>query len=265
MEWKPLKKYLNIFVFIVLCIGINFSLLFLKPFSAHGFFEDQIQYKLSNHWFEMLGEKSEVNRFEAISAFLLFPDWSLPILRNAISNTDEEHFPWPIVMLIGMIGDTKDIPPLLELWKNQKVRTHSNIWLGSMKRIYMKTRISGGMPIEIKNMKVNHLSNYSKAKDNINTVILKYLIENRSDHPRFIRSQAHFWKTRTKEDLNSKFFWMPAKSKVDATFKTNFVPVDHTNDVRLDFRVWEIGFPREILHEVFLIPLNKMSSLPSQD
>ncbi|MBL4824353.1 MAG: hypothetical protein JKY07_03770 [SAR324 cluster bacterium] len=37
--------------------------------------------------------------------------------------------------------------------------------------------------------------------------------------------------------------------------QTRFLAVDHTNDVRPDFRVWEVGLSEQLLHQTINIPI----------
>ena len=96
-------------------------------------------------------------------------------------------------------------------------------------------------------------------------VALKFRIVNPASSPRFIRVSAHFWKTSIQENLPSKYFWLPAGGKIESELQSKFSPVEHTNDVRLDFRIWEVGLIKELLHETFKINLDKNYISPNSN
>ena len=107
------KKILNYsFSFTVSLIMLVLSGPYINQ-TAQAFFEDQVKYKFVHHWYPMLSDSSPEKRFQAARAFLSYPEWSLPLLRNAIMNPDSENVSWQIAMLIGMLGDSTDVPPLL--------------------------------------------------------------------------------------------------------------------------------------------------------
>ena len=129
MEDKKIKKTIN-----YLCrLSISLILLFHSgPYikqHAQAFFEDQVKYKLKHYWYPMLSDPSPEKRFQSARVFLTYPEWSLPLLRNSIMNLDPENVPWQIAMLIGMLGDSTDIPHLLKIWKDLGMYENSSIWL----------------------------------------------------------------------------------------------------------------------------------------
>ncbi|MDP7620663.1 MAG: HEAT repeat domain-containing protein, partial [SAR324 cluster bacterium] len=123
--------------------------------TVQAFFEDQVKYKFVHHWYPMLSDSSPEKRFKAARAFLSYPEWSLPLLRNAIMNPDSENVSWQIAMLIGMLGDSTDVPPLLKIWRELGVDENSPIWLGAMQRLYWKSRGPDPRTPVLKNLVVN--------------------------------------------------------------------------------------------------------------
>jgi hypothetical protein len=108
MEVRHLKKYLNIFFgtsifLIVLCSG---GTLEIPP--AHAFFENQIRYAFEHRWLPMLSDSASEKRFQAMQAFLAFPEWGLPVLRKSIISPESDSYPWQIAMLIGILGDSSE-------------------------------------------------------------------------------------------------------------------------------------------------------------
>ena len=114
-------------------------------------------------------------------------------------------------------------------------------------------------------MTINYFGGKLTVENKEKTVDLKFRIDNPAYSPRFIRVSANFWKTSNQENLPSKYFWLPAGGKIESKIHSKFSPVEHTNDVRLDFRIWEVGTTKELLHETFKIKLNKNSISPNSN
>jgi hypothetical protein len=160
-------------------------------------------------------------------------------------------------MLIGMLGDPTDVPPLLKLWRKLEDHKRSVVWLGAMQRLYWKNRIAGGASPELTSLTLNFIKRDSAVKTEDKTATLQFRIDNPALSPRFIRVSAHFWKTRIQEKLPSKYYWLPAGGTIESNLQTPLLAVQHTNNVRLDFRVWEVGRPDELLHKTVNILLQK--------
>ncbi len=265
MERKILKKYKNLLYFITISIILLLSAVSIGASSAYAFFENQARYAFKHIWLPMLIDESPEKRFQAMQAFLNYPDWGLPVLRNSIKSLETENLSWQIGMLIGMLGDQTDVPSLLKFLPKLEDKHHSTVWLGSMQRLYWKNRIPDGTPLKLKGMTINYFGGKLTVENKEKTVDLKFRIENPAYSPRFIRVSAHFWKTSNQENLPSKYFWLPAGGKIESKMHSKFSPVEHTNDVRLDFRIWEVGLNKVLLHETFKIKLNKNSISPKSN
>ena len=265
MEGKTLK-YLRILLLAILVYsGGLISAGKMGSLSVFAFFENQAQYAFENQWLPMLNDDSPEKRFQALQAFLGYPKWGLPVLRNSIMNPNEEKVSWQIAMLIGMLGDSSDVPPLLKIWREQDDDKHSNVWLGAMQRLYWKNHVSAKANPILTNITVTFLKNQSTVETDEKTATLMFRIINPASIPRFIRVRAHFWKTRIQENLPAKYFWLPAGGKIESSMQTPFAPVEHTKDVRLDFRVWEVGQAKQLLHRTINIPLKvELSKQDSQ-
>tara|TARA_B100000579_G_scaffold339761_1_gene291189 strand:+ start:264 stop:1031 length:768 start_codon:yes stop_codon:yes gene_type:complete len=217
--------------------------------TAKAFFEDQIKYNFMYHWYPMLNDSSPEKRFKAARSFLAYPEWSLPLLRSIIMNTDSGNVSWQIAMLMGMLGDSTDVPPLLKIWRELKVDEKTSVWLGSMRRLYWKTRgPEPALPI-LENLSFNFAENSEENGVEAIEIKLFFRIRNAAKNPLFIRVSANFWQTITDETTPTKYFWIPADSHIKSNIKTNIFAVSHSDKVRLDFRIWEIGVSEPILHK----------------
>ena len=239
------------------------SLLFLSftmATPAAAFFENQARYAFEHRWLPMLSDESPEKRFQAMRAFLVYPEWGLPVLRNSIMSPETENVSWQIVMLIGMLGDPTDVPPLLKLWRELEGNKRSAVWLGAMQRLYWKNRIIGGGSPKLTSLTLNYLENDPAIETKKKTATLQFRIDNSARSPRFIRVSAHFWKTLIQEKLPSKYYWLPAGGRIESKLQSQFSAVEHTDDVRLDFRIWEVGRTEQLLHETVNIPIHKNSA-----
>jgi len=222
--------------------------------TAQAFFEDQVKYKFVHHWYPMLRDSSPEKRFQAARALLSYPEWSLPLLRNAIMNPDYENASWQIAMLIGMLGDSTDIPPLLKIWRELGVDENSSIWLGAMRRLYWKSRGPDPRIPVLKSLAVNFTENSAETEIDKKALNLLFKIENPANTSRFIRVSANYWLTITDENIPSKYFWIPARGRIESSVKAYIYPASHAENIRLDFRIWEVGVTEPILHRTGEIP-----------
>ena len=221
---------------------------------AQAFFENQLRYNFANHWYPMLNDSSPEKRFQAAKAFLTYPKWGLPLLRNTIMNTDSEDVPWQIVMLIGMLGDSTDLPPLLKIWRKTGMDENSKIWLGAMRRLYWRNRGHDSRTLVLKSLAVNFSENSDEPEIDEKALKILFEIKNPANTPRFIRVSSNFWLTMTNENIPSKYFWIPAGGHIESIINANIYPASHIDKIRLDFRIWEVGIPEPILHRIGEIP-----------
>jgi len=222
--------------------------------SAQALFEDQIRYKLVHYWYPMLNDPSAKIRFQAASAFLTYPEWSLPLLRNSLINMDSENVSWQIAMLIGMLGDSTDVPPLLKIWRELGMNENSPIWLGAMRRLYWKSRGPDTRIPLLERIAVNFDDILDESEVNKKKLNLFFQIQNPAKYPRFIKLSVNFWLTLTDENISSKYFWIPPGGRIESSIKAKIYPSSHTNKIRIDIRIWEVGVTENILHHTQEIP-----------
>ena len=79
-------------------------------------------------------------------------------------------------------------------------------------------------------------------------------LNNLSPVPHLIRVGAHYWRTRTQENLSDKFYWIPSGGRIKSSMQVRIFPVEHSSSMRLDFRVWEVGVSEPLLHQSGRIP-----------
>ena len=154
---------------------------FLRIPPAHAFFEDQVKYRFEHLWFPMLVDTAPEIRFQAMQAFLTYPEWGLPVLRNSIKIPGSDNHSWQIAMLIGMLGDTSDIPFLLTSWRQLDKHERSEVWLGAMQRLYWKNYVPSEIIPKLKSLSVKYSKNVAERDKNSNkSDLLLYVIVNSS-------------------------------------------------------------------------------------
>jgi len=223
--------------------------------SAQAFFENQIQYAFENRWGSMLENISPQKKFKAMRSFLIYPEWGLPVLRNSLMNLRSEKVSREVAILIGMLGDMTDIPHLLKIWKKFKNDERSEILLGAMQRIYRKNRDSQNFKPKLKSLYINFLKKDFFGKKDENNAILRYHIKNLSKSAIFLRIKINFWKTSLKENHPVEFLWLGPGEEIKSKKMAKLYPIKHTKNIRLDFRLWEVGIEEKFLHKTIKIPI----------
>ena len=249
-----MNKYLNIFFSASIFLIFLFSGGSLGVSPVHAFFENHARYAFEHRWLPLLSNSAPEKRFQAMRAFLEFPELGLPVLRNFLISPESDSCPWQIAMLIGMLGDSSDAPPLLEIWRELKDKEHSDVWLGAVQRLYWKNYLPSEISPKLTSLSVNFLKTSVEGEKDVKTASLQYRIDNPSPVPRFIRVGAHFWRTRTQENISDKYYWIPTGGRIESSMKVRIFPVAHSNSMRLDFRVWEVGVSEPLLHQRGRIP-----------
>ena len=131
---------------------------------------------------------------------------------------------------------------------------NSPIWLGAMRRLYLKSRGPDPRTPVLKSLAVNFTENSGQIEINEKALNLSFQIENPANTSRFIRVSANYWLTITDEKIPSKYFWIAAGGRIESSIKANIYPASHAENIRLDFRIWEVGVPEPILHRTRGIP-----------
>ena len=254
MEGKYLKKYLKLIFTIQIFILLFFYLGFFRISSAHAFFEEQVKYGFVDRWLQMLSDTSPEKRFHARQAFLTYPEWGLPVLRNSIKNPGNDYHSWQFALLIGMLGNASDIPILLKKWRQLEKQERSEVWLGAMQRLYWKNYVPSEIIPKLKRISVNPLINFDEEEKEGKKVNLLYLIENPAPIPRFVRVTLQLWQTLIQEKIPEKYFYIPAGGSLKSKIPVRILPLAYAKNIRLDFRIWEVGVPKPMLHQTVSIP-----------
>ena len=230
------------------------TIFFIYCNQAQAFFESQIKYHFENKWIVMLSDNSKKKQFKAMRAFLIYPEFGLPVLRNMIGNLDNEKIPWQVGSLIGMLGDSSDVPNLLKIWKNLKSENRAEVFFGAIQRIYRKQKFSVIEKPIISKIFVKFKENGFSSSDEEKVVLINFKIQNSSKSNMFLRAEAHFWRTTSNENLSPKFLWLKPGEKLESNIEATFIPIINSKSIRIDFRIWEVGSAEHIIHQTFNYP-----------
>ena len=101
---------------------------------------------------------------------------------------------------------------------------------------------------------VNFTENSDEPQIDEKEVNLLFEINNPAKTPLFVKIAANIWLTTTNENIQSKYFWVSAGGRIESSIKAGIYPAFHTNKIRVDFRIWEVGVPKPIVHRTGIIP-----------
>tara|TARA_Y100001970_G_scaffold294006_1_gene445737 strand:+ start:4155 stop:4907 length:753 start_codon:yes stop_codon:yes gene_type:complete len=243
----------------IFCVFNNllFVLIFCLIYSnqVHAFFESRTKYDFEKKWLILLNDISPIEQFKAMRAFLLYPEWGLPVLRNEIKNSEVKMIPWQIGSLIGMLGDKSDAKNLLKIWNKIRGEERSNIFFGAIQRIYLKQKISKIVKPKILNLSLNLVKNESSISKEEKTFSINYHVKNLSKSNIFLRVEAHFWRTKSHEDLPPEFLWLNPGEQRKSKKKITLIPNERSKNIRLDFRIWEVGEDEYLFFQTIKHPI----------
>ncbi len=227
---------------------------------THAFFEAQAEYAYEQRWLPMLDDPSALNRYKAMRAFLAFPEWGLPLIRKSVENAESINSAWRKAMLLGMIGAHEDAPFLLKIWLKRKQQketsnpTHSKIWLGAIQRLYKKHYVPDSRLPEVSSLNIK-LQNSLKNSENIYPARISIQIRNPAPFDRFVRMNVHLWKTRIQENIPDRYYWIHAGGRIETSLAMNLYPIKRTGNLRLDFKISDVGASNSMVHKTKYIRL----------
>lgn len=255
MENSALKIFFKVFLLISLNFVLVFSSVIICSKPVQAFFETQVQYSFKNRWLSMLTDTNQKSRFQAMRAFLVYPKWGLPVLRNTLISNSSGKMNWQIAMLIGMLGNLSDVPYLLKSWKELDEKKHAVIWMGAMTRLYRnnRTQVLASPKLISLNVKFSEVKLINRNQEK--TAFINFLIKNPSNSSIFLRVKANIWKIRLKENLSTEYFWLKPGGKINSNIEAKFLNSENASDFRLDFRLWEVGDPKQLVHKTINVSL----------
>ena len=218
-------------------------------------FESLIRSQLSVHWLPNLQDRSERVRYQARQAFFAFPEWGLPVLREAIRSTEIPER-WQFVALLGVLGSQEDIPFLLEKMDNQAQITRIDVWEGSVERLYWKYRVPVSGKFLISQLYVKPLEVVPSAQgQSILRGSLHYKLANPTSAPKLLYPQIHFWRAKQTLPHYFRYHWVASGSTVDQKIPVELHYDSESPTIRVDFHLKEPGEDAPLVRYQTEIPL----------
>ncbi len=212
----------------------NFRPTFVSIFSAlllisastpvNAWFADEAQLAFEEQWLPMLDSPSATERLQAVQAFYAFPEWGLPLIRKSLDEGGIGIEPWRAVMLLGMIGEQKDISRILGIIQNNPQLPRPEVWEGAMERLYCAASI-------------------------------EFQLQNPSQQTLLVQPHFDFWIGKPEAPPAKRWVQVPAGKTVRVRVPMMFrVPLGR-GKIRVDVRIRELGLGQNLLHQTAFLAL----------
>ena len=238
----------------ILSFGIYLSLV-THP-QAH--FEQVLKQDLYLSWLPMLEDASLTQRSEAVQAFLAFPQWSTPILREALSDPGYSHSRGRFAFLLGVLGNQEDIPLLIQHFSQTDPEFQKKVWTGAITRLFWKYRVPATTPILISRLSLT-LPKEQSTNDPLPEGALSgqlfYKLVNPDLSPRLIYTEIDVWKARVTKTQLQWYHWIPSGKQVEMTLPLILTPISEATAIRIDFKVREPGLQEPVAYYKTETPL----------
>ncbi|MBF0277836.1 MAG: hypothetical protein HQM13_08600 [SAR324 cluster bacterium] len=214
---------------------LMFFLVFF-PNDGQAFFDRIVQDDLLNS-LHALNEPLLENRFAATQELLRFPQWSLPLIRNAIQDPNFEPIHWRLAYLLSMLGTQNDIPLLLKSASRAGSSYREKIWKGAAERLFWRHRRSNSKKYIISRLRF--LPDQRQGDLILGKLLFK--IVNPDNEGRLIHPRFDFWHVRLTGFLPMPYYWIEAKSDLEVELPLSFSAISGRKTLRIDMKVTEVG------------------------
>jgi len=212
------------------------SLLVLLPASGAAYFDRIIQDDLQEA-LPALNDPLLEKRFAATQALLNFPQWSLPLIRQALQDSKFKAIHWRLAYLLSVLGTQTDILLLLKTSPKQDFGYQSKIWKGAAERLFWRYRKSKSQKYIISRLRFLP----EQRQGNLITGKLLFRIVNPANEGRLIHPHFDFWHVQLPEPLPMPYYWIEANSNLEAEFPLAFTTRPQWKTLRIDMKVEEVG------------------------
>lgn len=227
------------------------SVLFLFPSTAHTVFDEIVQDDLQRKILPMLGDPLLETRLKASRALLNFPEWSLPLIRDAIQDQRFHAIHWRLAYLLSVLGTQADIPLLLESMPSEQFTYQSRIWRGAAERLFWRHRQSESRRYIISRLRFlpeQRNDTYVRGR-------LLYKIVNPDSEGRLVHIQFDLWYARLEGSNFPTLFWIEAGRVLEVELPLSFTLLPGRDSLRIDLKVEEVGTHQSFVHHKIQIPL----------
>lgn len=232
-------------------VGLLVGLILLFPSWGYGLFDEIVEEDLQERMLPMLGDDLLENRFFATKAFLDFPQWALPIIREAIENPQWEPIHWRLAYLLGVLGTQADIPLLLKATPPKAAGFQKKVWKGAAKRLFWNHR---------KNPSPNYtvISRLSFVPETLQNRLvagqLFYKLVNPNNEGRLVAAHLDLWHVRPESPLPDSYYWIEAGDALEVQQPLAFSIRKGWETVRIDLKVKEAGGSQDAVHYKIEVP-----------
>ena len=242
-----LKSFLSIYAAV---------LLFWPPSSAKAWFADEARLAFEERWLPLLDSPSASERLLAVQSFLAFPEWGLPLIRKSLDEGGIGIEPWRAVMLLGMLGEEKDIPRILRILKNNQELQRSEVWEGALERLYWKYRMPPDKGLKIKNLNLKKTRNTELENGfQRSAASIEFQLQNPSKQALLVQPYFDFWIGKPEAPPAKSWIRVPARQTVRVRVPMMFrVPLGREK-IRVDVRIQELGLKQSVLHQTAFLAL----------
>ena len=203
----------------------NFRPTFVSIFSAllliwastpvNAWFADEAQLAFEEQWLPMLDSPSATERLQAVQAFYAFPEWGLPLIRKSLDEGGIGIEPWRAVMLLGMIGEQKDISRILGIIQNNPQLPRPEVWEGAMERLYWKYRMPPKTALKIKELNLKKTRNTElKEGFQLSAASIEFQLQNPSQQTLLVQPHFDFWIGKPEAPPAKRWVQVPAGKTV---------------------------------------------------
>ncbi|MBF0236711.1 MAG: hypothetical protein HQM12_03335 [SAR324 cluster bacterium] len=218
--------------------------------------EEMVQNNLRNQWLTELGDYSLATRIRAMDAFLLFPEFSLGVIRQKVDNeTLDENIRWRLAFFLGMFGSENDVPVLMKRMHLSETDYVKKIWKGALERIYSRYRIPGEKDIFVSRFTFTPSSLHPEV-NNLNGELI-YKVVNPDIVSRFFKVSFHVWKNQTPLNIPVSYYWLKGKQETEALIPLTLSAIENGDSVRIDLGIVEMVTGTRLSYQKIMVPVSK--------
>ncbi|MBF0288647.1 MAG: hypothetical protein HQM14_12580 [SAR324 cluster bacterium] len=232
------------------------NLIVFLPTSGEAHFDQIVKNDLQDKWLPALNSQQLVQRFAATQAFLHFPDWSLPIIRQALQNPQFNSIHWRLAYLLGVSGPQTDVALLLKLFPKEHSAFEQEVWKGAAERIFWRHRKTPSRQFIISRLT---FSPHNRKNDTIDGNLL-YKIVNPDNEGRLINTHVDLWHVYKKSTLSHSYYWTEAGRPIEIKTPFRFTVFPRQKTINIRLTVSEVGANRTLAQHKIKIRLPAASS-----
>lgn len=237
-------------------IGLFWSVLLAFPTFSQALFDQILEDKLQAQVLPLLNAPLLEQRLFATSVFLDFPQWSLPIIREALQNSEWQIIHWRLAYLLGTLGSQADIPLLLSATPQTTATFQNNLWKGAAERLFWRHRKSPSRKYIITRLRFL----FEERQDHLISGQLLYRIVNPDNEGRLIATHFDLWHAHLEKPVFQPYYWIEAGDVLEVQLPLVFSMRPTWKTFRIDLKVEEVGNHQGFIHHKIEVPLSTLKN-----